>query len=109
MLISGRQHILLLWAYRPPAVDTPDGGGALLVIGTNNSCPTDPVFAFQVRLQLVTHRASRIREQHDVARARIATVTPSSSIPDLLYLKTLQAQLRELQASIPSEVYQRGG
>lgn len=81
---------------------------ALRVIEMNKPCPADEVFAFQVRLQLLKQRAAYIREQHEIDRARTATASATTSVPGLLYLKTLQGQLRELRSSFPSDIHQRG-
>ncbi|OJJ45055.1 hypothetical protein ASPZODRAFT_153355 [Penicilliopsis zonata CBS 506.65] len=81
---------------------TPQMEEALRVIGANKTCPTDEAFAFQVRLQLLKQRAAYIREQHDTAVAPVTT-----SVPGLLYLKTLQGQLHDLVSSFPSNLHQR--
>ncbi|KAK4125628.1 hypothetical protein N657DRAFT_654238 [Parathielavia appendiculata] len=80
---------------------TPQMEDALNVITANRSCPTDEVLAFQVRVQLITHRAAQVREQHEIDRSLSrAPPTATSSIPSLLYLNTLRAELQGLQDSL---------
>ncbi|OBT85687.1 hypothetical protein VE02_05950 [Pseudogymnoascus sp. 03VT05] len=81
---------------------------ALRIIETNTSCLTDKAFAFQVRLQLLKQKASHIREQNELDRARTATASATTSIPGLLYLKTLREHLHSLISSFPPDLLQRG-
>lgn len=81
---------------------------ALRIIETSKSCLADEAFALQVRLQLVKQRAAHIREQHDIDSARTATASATTSVPGLLYLKTLGEQLHELISSFPPDLLQRG-
>jgi hypothetical protein len=82
---------------------------ALRDIEMSKLYPSDETFAFQVRLHLLKQRASHIREQHEMDRVHTATASAMSSIPGLLYLKTLRTQLRELQSSFPADLHQRSG
>ncbi|AEO64372.1 uncharacterized protein THITE_2061081 [Thermothielavioides terrestris NRRL 8126] len=81
---------------------TPQMEDALRVVAANKSCPTDETFAAQVRLQLLTHRAVQVREQHDADsdRFRGGGTPTSSSISGLLYLNTLRTELQALRASL---------
>lgn len=63
---------------------------ALQAIKMNKLCPTDELLAFQVCLHLLKQRASYIREQHEVERGRTGSASAITSVPGLLYLKTLQ-------------------
>ncbi|KAI1348269.1 hypothetical protein F5Y01DRAFT_292594 [Xylaria sp. FL0043] len=67
---------------------------------------TDRAFAIQVRLHVLKHKASYIRDQHERDCAATANSSPTSSIPGLLYLKTMRGQLHELASSIPRGIYQ---
>ncbi|KAF2813174.1 uncharacterized protein BDZ99DRAFT_251042 [Mytilinidion resinicola] len=86
---------------------TPQMEEALRIIEMNKSCLTDEAFAFQVRLQLLKQRAAHIREQQ-IDGARTATASVTTSVPGLLYLKTLREQLHELKSSFPPDLLQRG-
>ncbi|OBT44962.1 hypothetical protein VE00_04100 [Pseudogymnoascus sp. WSF 3629] len=87
---------------------TPQMEEALRIIETNTSCLTDKAFAFQVRLQLLKQKASHLREQNELDRARTATASATTSMPGLLYLKTLREQLHGLISSFPPDLLQRG-
>jgi hypothetical protein len=87
---------------------TPRMGEALHTINMNKSCPSDENFAFQVRLQLLKQRATFIREQQDTDPARTATASLAGSVPGLLYLKTLVAQLHEMRSSMSPGIHQKG-
>lgn len=77
---------------------------ALQLLQTNKSCESDEGFALQVRLHLLTQRATRIREQHEADR----TSSANANVPELLYLKLLRTQLGEFRASISSNLPQQG-
>ncbi|KAK4237808.1 hypothetical protein C8A03DRAFT_15696 [Achaetomium macrosporum] len=84
---------------------TPQLEDALQFIATNKSCPTDEIFAFQVRLQLLTHRASQVREQHETNHhshraSDTASTATAPAAASLLYLNTLRAELQGLKASL---------
>ncbi|KAH6646095.1 hypothetical protein BKA67DRAFT_93833 [Truncatella angustata] len=87
---------------------TPQMEEATRLLEMNKSCSTDEAFAFQVRLYLLKQRAAYIREQHEVDRARIEAASVTTSLPGLLYLKTLRAQLHELKSSFPLHIPQKG-
>ncbi|OBT78006.1 hypothetical protein VF21_03127 [Pseudogymnoascus sp. 05NY08] len=87
---------------------TPQMEEALRIIETNTSCLTDKAFAFQVRLQLLKQKAAHIREQNEIDRARTSTASATTSMPGLLYLKTLREQLHSLISSFPPDLLQRG-
>ncbi|KAL2136856.1 hypothetical protein VTI74DRAFT_582 [Chaetomium olivicolor] len=84
---------------------TPQMDDALRVMATNKTCPTDETLAVQVRLQLLTHRAAQLREQHESDSDRSRTLTgtaaaaAASSVPSLLYLNALRAELQALKVS----------
>jgi hypothetical protein len=80
---------------------------ALRVITLSKSCPTDEVFVFQVRLQLLKQRADYVRQQDEIYCARIGTAVAAIA-PRFLYLKTLRTQLHELRSSFPPDLHQIG-
>ncbi|KAK3303727.1 uncharacterized protein B0T15DRAFT_541067 [Chaetomium strumarium] len=80
---------------------------ALQVIASNRSCPTDKILAYQVRLQLLAHRASQVREQHEAdhrsraaSSGTAASTGATSAAAALLYLNTLRAELQALKDSL---------
>ncbi|KAL2869310.1 fungal specific transcription factor domain-containing protein [Aspergillus lucknowensis] len=79
-------------------------------ISRNTQCATDEMFALQVRLQLLAQQASEQRDQRELDRYQVNTVsaTPSSIEPLLssAYLKTLQTKLQDIQATIPPSLKQ---
>lgn len=81
---------------------------ALRIIETNTPRLADKAFAFQVRLQLLKQKAAHIREQNEIDRACTATASVTTSMPGLLYLKTLREQLHGLISSFPPDLPQRG-
>lgn len=81
---------------------------ALRIIEMNKSCPADETFAFQVRLQLLKQRVAHIREQNEIDHDHTATSSVTTSVPGLLYLKTLKEQLHGLISSFPQDLLQRG-
>lgn len=81
---------------------------ALRVITLRKSCPTNEVFVFQVRLQLLKQRADYVRQQDEIDCARTGTAHVAASAPRFLYLKTLRTQLHELISSIPPDLHQIG-
>jgi hypothetical protein len=83
---------------------------ALNAIGANRECPTDELLAFQVRSQLLAQRAVQARQQEgiDLSRIGAASSTASISAGALLYFRSLQAQLHQLQASLCPRLQQNG-
>ncbi|KFY95409.1 hypothetical protein V500_02801 [Pseudogymnoascus sp. VKM F-4518 (FW-2643)] len=86
---------------------TPQMEEALRIIETNTPSLADKAFAFQVRLQLLKQKAAHIREQNELDRACTATASVTTSMPGLLYLKTLREQLHGLISSFPPDLPQR--
>lgn len=78
---------------------------ALRILERIKPYPTDEVFIFQVKLQLLTQRAVHIREQQEADRARIAT---AAAAPAFLYLKSLQKQLQDFRVALCPELRQQG-
>ncbi|KAF2492494.1 hypothetical protein BU16DRAFT_574455 [Lophium mytilinum] len=87
---------------------TPQMEDALRIIEASKACLTDEAFTFQVRLQLLKQRAAHIREQQEIDGARTATASVTTSVPGLLYIKTLREQLHGLMSSFPPDLLQRG-
>lgn len=83
---------------------------ALRVIETSKMWPTDEAFAFHVRLHVLKQKAAHIREQREAEVARTPTTASATttSLPGLLYLKSLRGQLHELMALAPPSLHQRG-
>ncbi|KAL4869772.1 hypothetical protein BDV12DRAFT_72234 [Aspergillus spectabilis] len=90
---------------------TPQMEDSLSAISRNPFCPTDEMFAWQIRLQLLIQQANEQRDQRELDRypatansKATASATPSSSKDPLLhkwYFEALQTKLHELRASIP--------
>lgn len=83
---------------------------ALRVIAGDKACPADGMLAFQVRVQLITHRAAQVREQHETHRSHAgASSGPAPSVvTGLLYLGTLRAELQGLQDSLSTGFHGQG-
>lgn len=81
---------------------------ALSAITLSKSCPTDELFVFQVRLQLLKQRADCVRQQEETDYARTGTASVAASGPRFLYLKTLRVQLHELRSSFPPDLQHIG-
>ncbi|KAL4997557.1 hypothetical protein BDV10DRAFT_186149 [Aspergillus recurvatus] len=74
--------------------------GYLRDIEGTTPCPTDKMLALQVRMQRLVQRAVEMRDQQE------ADPCQSSPMLTSLYVKTLQAQLQDIRASIPPELEQ---
>ncbi|RAL11346.1 putative C6 transcription factor [Aspergillus homomorphus CBS 101889] len=85
---------------------TPQMEEALQVLTLNESCPTDGLFASQVRLQLLKQKADNVRQQEEADCALNGTAPAATSAPRLLYLKSLRRQLQELTSSFPTNIPQ---
>lgn len=83
---------------------TPQMENGLAAISINSECPTDAVFAAQVRLQLTAQKAVKVYEQH-VEQGQ--TLTETAAFPALMALSALQGQLQELQAPLSRRRQQR--
>ncbi|KAI1306632.1 hypothetical protein F5Y03DRAFT_136079 [Xylaria venustula] len=86
---------------------TPQMEEACNIIEKGGMLPTDRAFSIQVRLHVLKYKAAYIRDQHERDRTSTAGSSPTSSIPGLLYLKSLRGQLHELASSIPTDIYQK--
>lgn len=75
-----------------------EGLAAITSSGSGVECPSDAALAFQVRLQLIAIRATKVREQCQFpGQSPVATL----SAPSLLYIKTLMGQVQDLRVSLP--------
>ncbi|KAI1390395.1 putative C6 transcription factor [Hypoxylon trugodes] len=81
---------------------TPQMDEALNAISSNKECPTDNMFAFQVRLQLVAQKAAHVREQQESNYPRTAT----ASLPAFAYVNALQGQLQDIRGKLSSKLEQ---
>ncbi|KAH8901250.1 hypothetical protein GQ53DRAFT_707560 [Thozetella sp. PMI_491] len=86
---------------------TPQMGEALRIVGMNKSCPTDEALVFHVRLQLLIQKAAEIREQQEADRSRASAHAAPVTVPSILYLKTLRAELLDLRASLSPGFHHR--
>lgn len=74
---------------------------AVRIVGMNKECPSDEVFALQVRLQILQHEAAQLRGQQDLDCTHRISTAATQPAPAFLYLGVLQGQLQQLKASIP--------
>lgn len=91
-----------------PCWTTPmeEGLTAITSSGSSVECPSDAALAFQVRIQLIAMRATKLREQSQLpGHPPVATL----SAPSLLYIKTLMEQAQELRVSLPPALQQHFG
>lgn len=77
----------------------------LAAISANRDCPTDAVFALQIRLQLIAQRTVQVKQQHQMEQG--LSVTESAALPALMTITTLQGQLQQLQTSLPPHMSQQ--
>ncbi|PGH09548.1 hypothetical protein GX51_00654 [Blastomyces parvus] len=87
---------------------TPQMEEALRAITADDSCPSDKLFAAQVRLQLLKQKAEYVRQLAETGFAHSESTTTPASTPRLLYLKSLRRQLHELRSSFPPGLSQIG-
>jgi hypothetical protein len=80
----------------------------LQIIRMNKDCPSDEVFAFQVRLQLLAQKVVQVREQHEANRTESKTTGAPPPNLAYLYLGVLQGQLQELKDSLSPHLQQMG-
>ncbi|KAL4739342.1 hypothetical protein BDV11DRAFT_187807 [Aspergillus similis] len=74
--------------------------GYLRDIEGTTPCPTDKTLALQVRLQRLVQRAVEMRDQQEADSCQTCPMLAS------VYVKTLQAQLQDIRASLPPELKQ---
>ncbi|KAL4879384.1 hypothetical protein BJY04DRAFT_193832 [Aspergillus karnatakaensis] len=83
---------------------TPQLEEHLSAISRSPYCPTDEMFAWQIRLQLLVQQAKEQRNQRELDHY-LATNSATAGTKDPLlhkwYFETLQGKLKELIASIP--------
>ncbi|KAI1380534.1 hypothetical protein F4677DRAFT_441846 [Hypoxylon crocopeplum] len=79
---------------------TPQMEEGIRAINSHKEYPSDEVFAFQVRLQLLAQRALHAREKHETDYPHLAT----APVPAFLYLNALQGQLQGLKDSLSPEL-----
>lgn len=91
-----------------PCWTTPmeEGLTAITSSGSGVDCPSDAALAFQVRLQLIAMRATKIREQCQLPGH---PPVPTLSAPSLFYIKTLMGQVQDLRVSLPPALQQHFG
>lgn len=82
--------------------------GALRAVEDSKVGSTDEAFAFHVRLHKLKQEATYIRQQREADLAHTETGAVSTSVPGLLYLKSLRGQLHDLVVSFPPHLHQRG-
>ena len=84
---------------------TPQMEDGLAAISAPNECPTDPIFALQVRLHLFSQRVVYIQQQEEIERGQAASrMSPPST---LISLASLEGQFQELKASLSPSISQR--
>ncbi|XXG98168.1 hypothetical protein Hte_004489 [Hypoxylon texense] len=87
---------------------TPQMEEGLHALSVNKACPTDEVFAFQVRLQLLAQRSIHIRDQRQEDSTLIAPSTTATPLPASIYVRSFHSQLQELRASLSPDLAQDG-
>ncbi|KAL5339893.1 hypothetical protein BJX70DRAFT_141885 [Aspergillus crustosus] len=85
---------------------TPQMQDYLSIIGRNANCPTDEMFAWQIRLQLLIQQANEQRDQRELDHYQEAASATSSKEPIIhkWYFESLQGKLKEMIASIPPHI-----
>ncbi|KAL6235954.1 hypothetical protein BDW75DRAFT_126097 [Aspergillus navahoensis] len=91
---------------------TPQLEEYLGTISRSKGCPTDEIFALQVRLQVLAQQVCEHRDQRELEHCQAATNLASSGSTEPLlnrwYLEALQRKLQEIKASIPSHLKEDG-
>lgn len=87
---------------------TPQMEEGLHALSANKACPTDEVFTFQVRLQLLAQRSIHIREQRQEDHTLVTPSTTTSPLPASIYVRSFHSQLQELRASLSPDLAQDG-
>ncbi|KAL4986374.1 hypothetical protein BDW68DRAFT_178788 [Aspergillus falconensis] len=91
---------------------TPQLEEYLSTISRSKWCPTDEIFALQVRLQVLAQQVCEQRDQRELDHCQAAANSASSGSTDPLlkrwYLEALQRKLQEITASIPPHLKEDG-
>ncbi|KAL4995107.1 hypothetical protein BDV10DRAFT_196979 [Aspergillus recurvatus] len=91
---------------------TPQLEEYLGTISRSKGCPTDEIFALQVRLQVLAQQVCEQRDQRELDRCQAAANSASSGSTEPLlnrwYLEALQRKLQEITASIPPHLKDDG-
>lgn len=80
----------------------------LVLVEATKECPNDEAFAAQIRLQLFAHKVVEFRESHALNHSDASKIAATNGFSDLLYLKTIQTQLRGLESTLSSSLQQQG-
>lgn len=86
---------------------TPQMQTGLATIGASTACPTDAIFAIQVRLQLLAQKAQQVHQQQQLEQGQVA-VTEMTSLPALVDLAALRGQLQHVEVSLSPGISHRG-
>ena len=82
---------------------TPYLDECMAVLAEKDDQANDTLLIYSVKLQLIVENMGQgsWHEQHD-------SVTGSSRVPPIFYLKALQTQLQDLKAKIPAKIQRNG-
>jgi hypothetical protein len=81
--------------------------GYLQNIEESKECPSDAVLVLQARLELLSQKVAKLREQQVNTTRRASSGSPMS-LPGSLYLKVLQHQLQSLRARLTPQHQPQG-
>lgn len=77
-------------------------------IETSPECPNDAIFAAQIRLQLLAQNVVEASENLQLMRSNATIAVVNMTIPGLLHLKNLQAQLQDSKLSLAPQLQHHG-
>lgn len=80
----------------------------LVLVEASKECSNDETFAAQIRLQLFAQKMIEVRERYALSHSDLCKAGAIIAFPDLLYIKTIQAQLQDFRLSLSPSLQQQG-
>lgn len=77
-------------------------------ISFSSMTPSDSCFSFHVRLHILMQEAAQVRERCEMGLTSGKSSSEASSIPNVLYLKSLRSKVHELVTNCLEQANQKG-